>query len=133
MLNLTNRDGETERLMCEEVGTDETLGVIYLSPLLTEKGRRDYANLLKEAVLHGRDEGWLASQLLREGRTVAVEHRRQDGVRAEILDLAEAVLALAKMELNRYYARAVCRRAVRSRPGVVELYQAEETHGAYPD
>lgn len=53
--------------MQAEVAEDLAAGTLYLSPRLSEIGRRDYPELLRNAVAH-HDESWLAALLRSGGR-----------------------------------------------------------------
>lgn len=49
---LENLDGETRRWMLEELRYDLDHDSLYVSSLLSERGRREYATILKEALGH---------------------------------------------------------------------------------
>lgn len=103
-------DDEVRGFMQEEIHRDLTeFGRLYESKSLTPTGNADYALLMQEAAKF-HDEVWLADRLNEAGR-VNIE---PEG----------AALRLARTEFNRYYIRAVCRRAEAHDATTVVPYRA---------
>jgi hypothetical protein len=106
-------DGFTRRLMVEELDCDPdgpTMSVCF-----TPRGRADYPRLLREAMLRGDAESLIADlqQLDRMAPTPVNAAERFGGT-----------------EFNRYYARAICRRALIHGSTAVVVYRAR--HSASP-
>jgi hypothetical protein len=104
-------DETTRRVMLNELEEDVREGRVVLSPLLTSRGRSEYADILAEA-LRRHDPTWLAS-ILRSGRRmhIAVEDADVQKTMPEELPVFEPDV-LAEGEFNRYYVRGICRRAI---------------------
>lgn len=136
---LENLDEQTRRWMLEELQYDLEHGSLYVSPLLSERGRREYATILKEALKH-HDPQWLASSLGSGDRfdlTQASRHAttRLTAARRTAEDPADprleevpvdAPTTLAEGEFNRFHARGLCRRAMAEGLDELELYKIDE-------
>lgn len=118
-LYLVNLDGRVRRLMLEEMEYDSARNRLYISPLLSGQGQRDYPNLLREALESGDDESLAAS--LRAQRRIARTHdrRKPRGGYSIATIPATAAEMLAEGQFNRYYIRALARRAMED--GIPEL------------
>lgn len=120
----------TRVLMVEELDLDQRgAGRLCVSPRLTERGRLDWPLLLRVA-LGQRDSDWLAAELGRHARLHETELRPgADPLSPPLLVRVpvNAAELLAGGEVNRYYARAVCRRALQERGplAVVQIYRAK--------
>lgn len=125
-LNLVELDDLTRAEMQAEVAGDIATGNLYLSPRLSEIGRRDYPDLLRNAVAR-HDETWLAAQLRSIGRlnTRELSHSKTGKV-IDKLVLVTAADTLAEGEFNRFYLRGLCRRANASDMAEIEVYRAKE-------
>lgn len=122
-----NLDESTRSFMVEEVDRDTVRGSLYLSPRLTERGRRDWPGLLRAAT-EGGDERQLAEWLRGTGRLREVEHRhsrRGWGRTHEVRVPVTAPITLAEGEFNRFYIRGLCLRAVAQGIAEVEVYRAK--------
>lgn len=123
----------TRRLMLGEIEHDLERGSLYLSPRLTDRGRLDWPDLLKHAVLYG-DEEELAESLKGTGRLRAVEYRR--GPRSRPVQVRvphTAAETLAEGEFNRFYIRAQCRRAIVAGLNEVLVYRAKAVREPRPE
>jgi hypothetical protein len=112
-------------LMLDEVEHDARNDALYLSPRLSEVGRAVYPEALREAIASGSDE-MLADSLRREG-IIRDEERRETKhgpVMAQIPITAAATLA--EGEMNRFYIRGVCRKAIADGIPQVVVYRAKE-------
>jgi hypothetical protein len=119
---VTNRS--IQDLMIAELDDDLARGNLALSPRLTEHGRNNWKVMLYSALLEGTSES-LALQLKMPGVLAEREasHTSKSGTK---LVPKNAAWTLAQSTFNRYYIRAVCRHAARSRR-LVEVYRARES------
>jgi DNA repair photolyase len=132
-LYLVNLDERTRQLMLEEVEYDSERNQLHISPYLSGQGQHDYAQLLREAVAAGSDET-LAGALQQRRRIARTAHRRQPKGGYQIVTVpATAAQMIAESEFNRYYIRALCRRALED--GIPELvvYRAKPVKTARPE
>ena len=129
-LSLKNLDEQTRNLMLEEIDLDISQNKLYESPRLSNTGRNDYVALLKEAVSQN-DDRWLAGQLRSGGRLNQTETRRtpKGGTTTAQVPVTAAD-TLAEGEFNRFYIRALCRRAIDSGSGSVTVYRAKQVERA---
>ena len=118
MMNLPDLDARTRILMLEEIEIDIERGRFELSPRLTAAGVCSYAFYLQEAVRAGSD-ATLAEQLRQPGLLRKVEERLVNG-RVSLAKVPHtAADTLAQSDFNRFYIRALCRRAIED--GVTHL------------
>lgn len=121
-------DELTRPHMLAEVDWDETREKLYLSPRLTERGRRDWPELLKDAIRVG-NEVSLAERLRGSGRLRETESRTLRtrpgrgrggwGMTQEVKVPGTAAATLSEGEFNRFYIRGLCLRALEA--GIVEV------------
>jgi hypothetical protein len=106
---------------------------LHISPFLSGQGQRDYANLLREALQGGNDE--TLAQNLREHRRIlrTLPRRNPKGGYSIAATAENAAEVLAESEFNRYYIRALARRAIED--GVQELvvYRAKPVQKPRPE
>ena len=119
-MNFQNLDPITRKIMLDEMTGDLHAGNLYFSNRLNDHGRVLYPVLLKEAIISG-DASMLAARIRVEGCLKAME-RRGKGI-AQIPYNAHETLA--EGEFNRYYIRALCRRAIEENR-VLVVYRAKE-------
>lgn len=151
-------DEETRRWMLAEFDEDERAGKMHLNSLLTERGKKEYLWLMREAIQH-HDDAWLAHALDKPGmlrielantETMSQQRPRGPGWRkssgqpdSEAMGRSPAEVPtsiiedLAADEFNRYYSRGVCRRVLESGlgGGQVEIYKIStgaNLHLTYP-
>ena len=122
-----NLDERTRQLMLEEMEYDIAHNQLHISPFLSGQGQRDYPNLLREAIQSGSDES-LAESLRAHRRIVKALPRRNKlkggyGIAAVPRNAADII---AEGEFNRFYIRALARRATED--GIPELvvYRAKK-------
>jgi hypothetical protein len=124
-LELENLDETTRKLMIEEVELDISTAHLYLSRRLTEVGQQKYPELLKQAIMTG-DDAWLADSLRYNGILKTAEKRRRPRGGYNTVNVpVNAAETLSEGEFNRFYCRAVCRRAIEAGIQNVEIYQAK--------
>lgn len=132
-LELLHLDERTRQLMLEELEHDITHNRLHISPTLSGQGQRDYPNLLREAIVGG-DEESLATKLREHRRLSRTLPRRRPTGGYLIASLpTTAADTLAESEFNRYYIRAICRRAIEDDIPFVIVYRARPVRTPRPD
>jgi hypothetical protein len=132
-LYLENLDDRTRQLMLDEMEYDVAHNQLHISPFLSGQGQRDYANLLREALQSGNDET-LAENLRGHRRILRTLPRHNPKGGYSISAIPEnAAQVLAESEFNRYYIRALARRAIED--GITELviYRAKPVSNPRPE
>jgi hypothetical protein len=128
-----NLDERTRQLMLEELEQDIRANRLHISPVLSGQGQRDYPNLLREAIQSGTDDT-LAQNLLRQRRLARTQDRRKPQGGYTIASVPEAAAeTLAQSEFNRYYIRAVSRRALEAGLAEVVVYRARPSRQPRPE
>ena len=118
-------DERTRSLMLEEIDRDSASGSLYLSDDLTSDGKAQYPDLLRAAAREGNDET-LANEI--RGRLNAFEKPRKlksGGLSIPPTMRSNAHEMLAEGEFNRFYLRALCRRAIEAGKPQVIAYRAK--------
>jgi len=132
-LYFENLDDRTRQLMLDEMEFDIANHQLHISPFLSGQGQRDYENLLRHALQNGNDET-LAQNLSEHRRILRTLPRRNPTGGYSISATAEnAAQVLAESEFNRYYIRALARRAIED--GIPELvvYRAKPVTTPRPE
>lgn len=130
-LNLRNLDSETRRLMLEEVLLDVEKKALYISRRLNEHGILKYPELLRIAIEKG-SEQTLAVEL-KNGLLSPTEQRKKPKGGISIVKVPiNANEMLAEGEYNRFYIRALCRRAINEQKKLV-VYRAKNVTNPRPD
>jgi hypothetical protein len=127
-------DEKTRRFMLEELEHDVKSGKLYLSPRLSEQGRKDYEGLLRQAIQGAGNDVTLADSLRSGGRLRISEERDKRGGGVVIAKVpVTAAETLAEGEFNRFYIRGLCRRALED--GIPELmvYRAKQVTNPRPE
>lgn len=132
-LYLENLDDRTRQLMLDEMEYDVTHNQFHISPFLSGQGQRDYANLLREAIQSGNDETLAAS--LREHRRIlrTLPRRNPKGGYSISATPENAAQVLAESEFNRYYIRALARRALEDGIPDLVIYRAKPVSNPRPE
>ena len=124
-LYLVNLDERTRELMLEELEYDIERDQLHISPYLSGQGLRDYPNLLRQAVASGTDET-LAESLRQRRRIDRTLNRRKPSGGYTIATIpSNAAEVVAESEFNRYYIRALCRRAIQDGIEHLIVYRAK--------
>jgi hypothetical protein len=132
-LQLVNLDQTIRALMLEEMAFDLAQNQLHISPYLSGQGVHDYPNLLREAIEHG-DEDTLAESLRAQRRIERTGHRRKTSGGYTIVTVPDnAADMLAQDAFNRYYIRAVCRRALELGLDDVVIYRARASAHPRPE
>jgi len=128
-----NLDDRTRQLMLEEMEYDIAQNQLHISPLLSGQGERDYANLLREAIQSGSDETLAESLRVHRRLSRALPRRKPKGGYGIASTPENAADMLAEGEFNRYYIRALARRALED--GIQELvvYRARRVQNPRPE
>jgi len=132
-LTYHNLDDRTRKLMSDEMDYDIAHNQLHISPFLSGQGQRDYVNLLREAIQRGSDET-LAKNLRAHRRiTKALPRRKPEGGYMIAAAPVNAARLLAESEFNRFYIRALARRAMED--GIPELvvYRAKQVRKPRPE
>lgn len=124
MLNLTDLNLEVRLLMAEEIESDCSREVNYVSKRLTEEGKKKFPELLIQAA-NEHDSAWLASELNRLGLIKTHETRRTRGGTSTVKVPITAAETLAEGEFNLYFVRALCKYAIEQGNSEVEVYRAK--------
>jgi hypothetical protein len=123
-------DERTRTLMVLEFEDDLTRHRVYVSDRLNPEGQRHYPDLLRQALTTHTPE-WLAAQL-RAGQLFNHSERRRTpsgGITSAQIP-STAADTLAEGEFNRYYMRAICRRALEDGISQVQVYRAKAVQHA---
>ncbi len=132
-LYFENLDERTRQLMLAEVEYDISHNQLHISPFLSGQGQRDYVNLLREAIQYGNDET-LAQQLRDHRRILRTLPRRNPKGGYSIATTPEnAAQVLAESEFNRYYIRALARRAIEDGIPELVIYRAKPVSNPRPE
>jgi hypothetical protein len=132
-LYFENLDDRTRQLMLEEVEYDIANNQLHISPFLSGQGQRDYTNLLREAIQTGNDE--TLAQNLREHRRIlrTLPRRNPKGGYSISATPENAAQVLAESEFNRYYIRALARRAMEDGISELVIYRAKPVTNPRPE
>jgi hypothetical protein len=132
-LYLENLDERTRELMLEEMEYDIANHQLHISPFLSGQGQRDYENLLRDALRSGNDE--TLAQSLREHRRIlrTLPRRNPTGGYSIAATAENAAQVLAESEFNRYYIRALARRALEDGIPELVIYRAKPVVNPRPE
>jgi hypothetical protein len=132
-LYLENLDDRTRQLMLAEMDYDVENHQLHISPFLSGQGQRDYENLLREALQGGTDE--TLAQSLREHRRIlrTLPRRNPKGGYSISATPENAAQVLAESEFNRYYIRALARRAIEDGIPELVIYRAKPVSNPRPE
>jgi hypothetical protein len=133
-LYFENLDDRTRQLMLDEMEYDIEHNQLHISPFLSGQGQRDYPNLLREAMQGGNDET-LAESLREHRRILKTLPRRQPkaGGYSIAATPENAAQVLAESEFNRYYIRALARRAIEDGISELVIYRAKPARNPRPE
>lgn len=122
-----NLDARTRELMLEEVEHDVQQSCLYMSKRFSPIGQLAYLPALRDAVRSG-NERTLAHAILVGGMLDSRELSHRKG-RVFWKDVpVDAHLTLAEGEFNRFYLRALCRRAMDEGHEQLEVYRAKDVY-----
>ena len=129
-LEFRNLDERTRNLMLAEIESDVAAGRLYMSDNLSPQGKEDYPDLLRNAARNGTDLT-LAAGILSRLNTHEKPRLLKSGEysKAPVMR-SNAHEMLAEGELNRYYIRAICLRAIEDGIPQVIVYRAKNVENA---
>jgi hypothetical protein len=134
MFNYENLDEKTRRFMLRELDMDLSSQTLYMSPRLTDRGRRDYPSLISEAITRYNDV-WLAGRLRSQKLIKTYEQRRKPNgsgyIRVRVPRSAADMLA--EGEFNRFFIRGLCARAMEEGVDEVQVYRGKVVSNARPE
>ena len=122
--NFENLDHQTRGFMVDEIEIDIAESKIYFSAYLSQVGQDRWIELLLEAAKVGNADT-LATIIRNLGLLNVYYTKQTTGVRASVPSNGHIVLA--ESEFNRYYIRAVCRKAIATGVNEVEAYRARSS------
>jgi len=132
-LRYENLDAETRRYMREEIELDIQKDNVYRSSYLSQTGQGDWCEILIEAATSGTNDT-LARELRNRGRLNRTAQRRKPkGGYTTVHVPVTAHETLAEGEFNRFYVRALCRRAIAEGIPRLEFYRAKEVSEPRPE
>lgn len=133
-LNLVDLDHpDTRRFMLEEIEFDINRGALYISKRLSASGVQAYPELLRTAARNGTDSSF-ASALRAGGCMNSTEEKRKPKGGITIAKVpVTAADTLAEGEFNRFYVRALCRRAIAEGLASVVAYRAKDVEHPRPE
>lgn len=121
-----NLDQRTRELMISEVDDDVAANKLYMSSRFSVVGKTSYEALLRQAITSHSD-AWLVDQLRNGGCFNSYEQKKKPkGGYTMAAVPVTAPETFAEGEFNRYYARAVCLRAVAEGRPNVEVYRGKQ-------
>jgi len=131
-LYFENLDDRTRQLMLDEMEYDIAHNQLHISPFLSGQGQRDYVGILREAIQRGSDE--TLAQSLREHRRIlrTLPRRNPKGGYSISTTPENAAQVLAESEFNRYYIRALARRAIEDGISELVIYRAKPVNNPRP-
>ena len=123
-LKLDNLE-EARRFVLDEIELDIAERTLYISPRLNPAGAEGFSNLLKRAAEQFNDE-WLADQLNHGLLNSTLQARKPRSTEYYTKKMPfDAHETLAEGELNRFYARGLCRYALENGIPALEIYRAK--------
>lgn len=131
MFNLVNLD-EVRTEMISEIQLDINNHRLYISERLNSEGKERYPSILMKAAKSLNIEGFI--NLLTMDYFNSYEQRRKptgDFITAKIPKNAN--LTLCEGEFNRFYIRAVCRKAISLGKQIVTAYRARKSANPRPE
>ena len=123
-LDYVDLDAATRKFMVEEIELDISNGKMNPSSWLSGNGLLEWPSLLLDAARLG-DDSWLATQLRLKQRLNTTQLKKRSG---ELITCNLPITApetLAEREFNRFYIRAICRRAIVACVLHVIIYRAK--------
>jgi hypothetical protein len=130
-LSLANLDDRTRHSMLEEVLMDIERKALYLSKRLNDNGIAKYPEILRRAIDRGNDSTF-ADELQSGYMNTTEERKKPSGGFTSVRVPSNAHEMLAEGEYNRFYVRALCRRAIQEGTSLV-IYRAKPVSNPRPE
>jgi hypothetical protein len=125
-LHFYHLDDRTRQLMLDEVEYDIAHNQLHISPFLSGQGQRDYVNLLRVAIRSGNDETLAESLGAHRRINRSLPRRKPKGGFQVVATPVNAATVLAEGEFNRFYMRALARRAIEDSIPELVVYRAKQ-------
>jgi len=132
-LTYHNLDARTRQLMLAEMEYDIAHNQLHISPFLSGQGQRDYVNLLREALQRGTDETLAKSLRAQRRITRTLPRHKPEGGYMVAATPVNAPRILAESEFNRFYIRALARRAIEDGIPNLIVYRAKPVLNPLPE
>ncbi len=126
--NFLQLDKKAREYMLDELDKDILENNLYISNRLTAYGKNKYPEYLRDSIQNG-DCVTLEKSLKNTGILESQESRAGKMVKVPIT----AAETLAEGEFNRFYIRAVCRRAIDEKKDKVIIYRAKQVSNPRPE
>ena len=126
-------DDRTRQLMLDELDYDIAHNQLHISPFLSGQGQRDYVNLLREAIQSGTDETFEKSLQAHRRIERTLSRHKPEGGYMVVAAPVNAARILAESEFNRFYMRALARRAVEDGISELVVYRAKQVRNPRPE
>jgi hypothetical protein len=132
-MEFKNLDRRTRMLMLEELERDIKCNSLYFSVRLSESGLGEYPEILRKVITEGNPISF--ADELRRRQCLRTHERRQKrkGGFTMVKVPVSAADTLAEGEFNRFYIRAICRRAIKDSIGRIVVYRAKEVRNPRPE
>jgi hypothetical protein len=128
MFYFPDLDSRTRAFMLEEIAHDLTHGTLHLSKRLSSTGNANYAQYLQHAARVGNEET-LAAALRQPGHFQTMEPRGTGWAKVPY----NAAAVLAEGEFNRFYIRALCRRAIEDDVEELIIFRSKPVSNPRPE
>jgi hypothetical protein len=125
-------DDRTRSLMLEEIERDSASGALYIGSYLNDAGRAAWTELLPTAA-RSHNDAWLAERLRNGLMKQTVERPKPKGGYTMVRVPVTAPEMLAEGEFNRFYIRALCRRALADGIAYLVIYRAKAVQNPRPE
>lgn len=121
-----NLDECTRSFMLKEFEKDSDEKALYISDRLNENGKEFFPTLLRDAIMSGDEE--ILSERLATGDffNKTYSRKNKNGGLTDVKMPVNAATTLAEGEFSRFYARAICLRAIENGIKEVKVYRAKE-------
>lgn len=125
-MRFENLDKETRDLMLLEMENDIKLGELYFSKHFNDIGKQIYPDLLKASIKDG-DTETLANSIIQNNCLKDKTERKTKSGISMVSVPKNAHETLAQGEFNRFYMRAVCRKAIKENREV-QVYRGRHSN-----
>ncbi|HEX9692264.1 MAG TPA: hypothetical protein VGA22_09220 [Gemmatimonadales bacterium] len=129
-LEYRNLDDRTRKLMLVEIDGDIAASKLYLSDNLSDRGRQDYPELIREAAQRGNDDTLAAAIRGRLNSHEKPRRLKSGGFSKPPVMRSNAHEMLAEGEFNRFYIRALCVRAIEDGLSGLIVFRAKAVQNA---
>ncbi len=127
-----NLDSKTRQLMLDELELDIKNKRLYLSSRLSEIGKKQYPQLLRNAIQEN-NETTLANNLKIQNCLNPTEPRNTNQGAKIVCVPVTANETLAEGEFNRFYIRALCSKVIEDKRSTLEIYRAKQVSTPRPE